>query len=150
MTPAGIEPATFRFVAQHLNHCATAVPLIYIYIVRTWQKTGYVLAQLVEALCYNPKSRFFDSRLCHWNFSLTYSFRSHYDPGVDSTSNRNEYQEYFMRSKGGRCVRLTTLPPTCVECLNIWESQPPRILRDCTGIALFCFVSPHREHSVFN
>ena len=26
MTPTGIEPATFRFVAQHLNHCATAVP----------------------------------------------------------------------------------------------------------------------------
>ena len=24
--PAGIEPATFRFVAQHLNHCANAVP----------------------------------------------------------------------------------------------------------------------------
>jgi len=27
LTPAGIEPATFRFVAQSLNHCATAVPL---------------------------------------------------------------------------------------------------------------------------
>jgi len=26
LTPAGIEPATFRFVTQHLNHCATAVP----------------------------------------------------------------------------------------------------------------------------
>ena len=26
MTPSGIEPVTFRFVAQHLNHCATAVP----------------------------------------------------------------------------------------------------------------------------
>jgi len=25
LTPAGTEPATFRFVAQHLNHCATAV-----------------------------------------------------------------------------------------------------------------------------
>jgi len=24
----GIEPATYRFVAQHLNHCATAVPLL--------------------------------------------------------------------------------------------------------------------------
>jgi len=26
MAPTRIEPATFRFVAQHLNHCATAVP----------------------------------------------------------------------------------------------------------------------------
>jgi len=26
MIPTGIEPATFRFVAQQLNHCATAVP----------------------------------------------------------------------------------------------------------------------------
>ena len=25
LTPAGIETATFRFVAQHLNHYATAV-----------------------------------------------------------------------------------------------------------------------------
>ena len=31
MTPAGIEPATFRFVAQHFNHCATAVPLCILY-----------------------------------------------------------------------------------------------------------------------
>jgi len=27
---------------------------------------------------------------------LIYSFRSHYGPGVDSASNRNEYQEYFF------------------------------------------------------
>ena len=33
MTPAGIEPATFRFVAQHLNHCATAVVIIIIIII---------------------------------------------------------------------------------------------------------------------
>jgi len=26
LTQAGIEPATFRIVAQHLNKCATAVP----------------------------------------------------------------------------------------------------------------------------
>ena len=29
MTPAGIEPATFRIITQQLNHCATAVPLGY-------------------------------------------------------------------------------------------------------------------------
>jgi len=27
------------------------------------------------------------------------SFRSHYSPGVDSTSNINEYQEYFLGVK---------------------------------------------------
>jgi len=32
MTPTGIEPATFRFVAQYLNHCATAVPELYLYL----------------------------------------------------------------------------------------------------------------------
>ena len=29
------------------------------------------MAQLVEALCYKPESRGFDSRRCHRNFSLT-------------------------------------------------------------------------------
>jgi len=28
-----------------------------------------------------------------------YSFRWHYGPGVDSASNRNEYQEYFLGVK---------------------------------------------------
>ena len=27
------------------------------------------------------------------------SFRSHYDLGVDSASNRNQYQEYFLGAK---------------------------------------------------
>ena len=27
------------------------------------------------------------------------SFRSHYGPGVDSASNRNEYQQYFLGVK---------------------------------------------------
>jgi hypothetical protein len=48
-------------------------------------------------LHYKPEGRGFDSRWCHWNFLLT-SFRSHCGPGVDSSSNRNEYQECFMRT----------------------------------------------------
>jgi hypothetical protein len=33
-------------------------------------------------------------------------------PGVDSASNRNEYQEYSCKIKDGRRVRLTNLPPS--------------------------------------
>jgi len=29
MTPSGIEPATFRFVAQYLNHCGTVVNVLF-------------------------------------------------------------------------------------------------------------------------
>jgi hypothetical protein len=41
-------------------------------------------------------------------------------PGVDSASNRNEYQECFLGGKDGRCLGLTTLPPSCVDYLEIW------------------------------
>jgi hypothetical protein len=34
----------------------------------TW---GHAVALLVEALRYKPERRGFDSRWCHWNFSLT-------------------------------------------------------------------------------
>ena len=72
--------------------------------------------------------------MCHWNFSLTYSFRLHYGPGVDSFSDRNEHQEYFLGVKGDRCVGLTTLPPSCADCLEIWEPQAPRDLRARPGL----------------
>ena len=57
------------------------------------------MAQLVEALRYNPEGRGFDSRWFHWISSLTESFRPHYGLGVDSASNRNEYQECFLGVK---------------------------------------------------
>jgi len=34
-------------------------------------KLGHTVAQLVEALSYKPEGQGFDSRWCHWNFSLT-------------------------------------------------------------------------------
>jgi len=46
-----------------------------------------------------------------------------YGPGVDSASHRNEYQKYFLGVKGGRCVGLTNLPPSCADCLAIWKLQ---------------------------
>jgi hypothetical protein len=42
------------------------------------------------------------------------SFQPHYSPGVDSASNRNEYQEDSWGVKGGRCYRDSfTFLPLC-------------------------------------
>ena len=34
-------------------------------------RRGHAVAQLFETLLYKPEGRGFDSRWCHWNFSLT-------------------------------------------------------------------------------
>jgi hypothetical protein len=39
-------------------------------------------------------------------FFIDTTFRPHCDPGVDSATNRRECEEYFLRSKGGRCIGL--------------------------------------------
>ena len=54
---------------------------------------------VVKVLCYKSEGRWFDPRWCYWNFTMTYSFRSHYGPGGDSVSNTNEYQEHFLGVK---------------------------------------------------
>jgi len=64
---------------------------------------------------------------------------------VDSASDRNEYQEYFLGGKGGQCVGLTTLPPSCADCLKIWEPQPPGTLRACPGLLWDCFTFTFTE-----
>jgi len=38
------------------------------------------------------------------------------------------------RGNGGRCVGLTTLPPSCADCLEVWEPQPPGTLRTSPGL----------------
>jgi hypothetical protein len=38
-------------------------------------------------------------------FNWPNSFQPHYDPGVDSASNKNEYQEMFLGVKGERPAR---------------------------------------------
>ena len=58
----------------------------------------------------------------------------HYSPGDESAPNRNEYLEYFPWGKGGRCVGLTTLPPSYADCLEIWEPHHRGALRACPGL----------------
>jgi len=45
---------TFRFVAQHLNHCATAVPEILIRIIHNPQETAGIFVQQLAGLARSP------------------------------------------------------------------------------------------------
>ena len=36
--------------------------------------------------------------------------------------------------KGGRYVGMTTLPPSCADCLEIWEPQPSGTHRACEDL----------------
>jgi hypothetical protein len=53
------------------------------------------VAQLVEALRYKPEGRGLDSRRCHRHNPSGRTTAL----GVDSASNRNESQEYFLGVK---------------------------------------------------
>ena len=46
--------------------------------------------------------------------------------GVESASNISEYHGDLLAGKDGRCVKLTTLPRSCADCLNIPEAPTSR------------------------
>ena len=42
--------------------------------------------------------------------------------------------------KEGQCVGLTTLPPSCADCLKIWEPQHPGTMSAYPGLYKNCFT----------
>ena len=53
---------------------------------------------MVKVLCYKSEGRWFDPSPSGFFMDIK-SFRSHFGPGVDSASNRNQYQEYLLGVK---------------------------------------------------
>jgi hypothetical protein len=100
-------------------------------------------------LCYKPESRGFETRWGECNFSIYLILPAALGPGAYSASNRNEYHKMkntcFWGVKCGRCIGLTTLPPSVSrlsrQCGILNISQPYRPARPVTGIALLFFLS---------
>ena len=56
-----------------------------------------------------------------------------------------------LGGKGGRYVGMTTLPPLCADCLEIWEPQTAGALGACTGIALpLPFQYSHEQQTILS
>ena len=72
-------------------------------------------------------------RIFHWHNPS--------DRTLESTQPLTEMstRKIFLRGKGGRCVGMTTLPPSCAYCHDIWECHPPGTLRACPDLYRDCF-----------
>ena len=76
-------------------------------------KMGAWGSVVVKALRGRTRDRFQAVTLGIYSVAADISMR----PGVESAS-KNEYQD-IPGGKGGRCIGVTTLPPSCAECLEI-------------------------------
>ena len=83
------------FLILSYNFCLISESVHVIYH-KSYVQSGDRDSTVVKVLCYKSEGRRFDPSWCQWLFIDMKSFRSHYDPGVDSASNRNEYQQYFL------------------------------------------------------
>jgi len=94
-----------NFVPHHLRHCATSRKV-----------AGSIPDGVIRILhWHNPSGR-------------TMALGSTQPLTEMSTTNISWW------GKGGRCVGLTTLLPSCADCLEIWEPQPPGTLRVCLDL----------------
>jgi hypothetical protein len=75
-------------------------------------------------LCYKLIGRGFDPRWFHCCRTMATQHL---------TEMRTRNISWGEGGKGGRCLGLTTLPPSCADCLAIWEPHPPGTLSACPG-----------------
>ena len=103
----------FRWLVYHWSHSEYFIyiwnlgyfALIPIVFSKSW---GTTVAQWLRCCATNRKvAGLIPARVSGFFIDIK-SFRSHYGPGIDSASNRNEYQVFFLRVKANGAQGLQT------------------------------------------
>ena len=113
-----------------------------------WPVVGWTLLYImygawggvvVKALRYYSDGPGIDYRWCHWKIQWHIPFDRTMALGstqpLVKMSTRN-----MAGGKGGRCVRVTTSPPSRAECHEICERKPPGTLWATPGLSRDCFT----------
>ena len=100
---------------------------------------GNAMAQFVQELRYRPKGRRFDSQTRHWHNPSSRTMALGLTQPLTEMSTRN----ISWGGKGGWCVRLTTLPPSCADSWNLGAStswNPQGLSRPVMGLLYLFYM----------
>jgi len=98
---------------------------------------------VVKVLCYKSEGRWFDPSYCHWIILWHKILAIALWPWGRLSLWKKWVPAVFPVGKGGRCVRLTTLPPSCAVIMksgNLNFLEPSGPLQACNGTDLPFFT----------
>jgi hypothetical protein len=115
----------------------------------------HAVSYFVETISYNPEARELHSLLGNSIFQITWSFQSHYCPGIYSASNSNEHPKRIHGNRARTVLKADNFTAICESIVQkIWDSGHLANLEASTACYGVCFnfcmkmmFVPHREHS---
>jgi hypothetical protein len=126
-----LKTLTFKIICINSNIILLAMRPMKIKVIQNGK--GHIVARLGHCAMSRKVTHFIPGDvivILHWHNSCGRIMAL----GVNSDSNSSMYQEHILWSNCGRCVGLTTLPPSCANCLEIWEPQPLGTFTACPGL----------------